>query len=320
MTKPPPLPCHRCHSAIELHDLRCPICYLAIPACAELPEEQIRIQVLRCRSCGAAMEYQATVQAPACAFCGGVLKLEELIDPEEQIETCLPFKVDRAQATEAYRQWISRQGFFRPFNLASGARLETLQPLCWAGWVVDVAAVATWTADSDAEAQKAKWAPHSGEFQSDFNGLVIPATRGLSPDECWELIPTYKFGEHLSATSEPTPEAALERFEMPRSLARARITAAIERLVESRIRQGQIPGSRFRNFHSSIQLRKLMTRRVAFPAYVIAYRYRGQLFRTVISGHDANCIVGKTPRSLAKLLLLLLALALGFGALLRLAN
>ena len=34
----------------------------------------------------------------------------------------------------------------------------------------------------------------------------------------------------------------------------------------------------------------------------MAYRYRGRLFRTVISGQDAACILGRAPYSLWKIL------------------
>ena len=307
---PPPLPCNRCRSSIEHGDMRCPVCYLAVPS-VDRPELATRVQVLRCNSCGASMEYRTAAQAPQCAFCGGIRKLEELFDHEEQIEKTLPFTVDRAQALEIYKQWISRQGFFAPFNLASASRMESLRALRWVGWVVDANVFATWTADSNAGADKAKWAPHSGELQSQFSGLIIPATRGLSANECARLIPTYAIKSATAPSEDGNEQVELERFEMPRSFARARIIGVLERLIDARIQSGEIPGSRFRNLHSSVHLRGLATRRLAFPAYVIAYRYRGELYRTVISGQDPSCVIGEAPRSIAKVLLLI-ALAI-FG-------
>jgi hypothetical protein len=69
------------------------------------------------------------------------------------------------------------------------------------------------------------------------------------------------------------------------------------------------PGTHFRNFHASVHLRKLRTRRVAFPAYAIAYRYRHRLYRTVISGQDPACVIGDAPRSLGKILVIGLTIA-----------
>ena len=45
-----------------------------------------------------------------------------------------------------------------------------------------------------------------------------------------------------------------------------------------------------------------MTQRYAFPAYVIAFRYRGRLFRTAISGRDPSRILGRAPYSGWKIL------------------
>jgi hypothetical protein len=313
-TKPPPLPCSRCSSAVETGDLRCPVCFLALPDNASC-ETVTRVEVLRCRSCGAAMKYCATSKAPQCAFCGGVLKLEEFIDPDEQIQQRLPFTVDRAHAAQVYQQWIAQQGFFRPFNLASEARLESLRAVWWPAWMVDARARATWTADSDAGAQKAKWAPHAGEAQCDFDDLVIPASRGLTPEECERLVASYDLTRLMAADTDAALDVEVERFDMARSFARATIVGAIQKRTEARIKAGEIPGSRLRNLHTAIHLRGLSTRRVALPAYVIAYRYRGALYRTVISGQDPTCAIGEAPRSIGKLVLVILLGLLALGGL-----
>ncbi len=162
-----------------------------------------------------------------------------------------------------------------------------------------------------------------GRTQSEFTGLVIPATRGLSTYECARLVPTYNLESAVTPSAEAVQDIFQERFETPRSFARARIVGEIQRLTELRIKDHEIPGSRFRNFHSATHLRGLVTRRLAFPAYVFAYRYRGQLYRTVISGQDPNCVIGEAPRSMAKLIMVILAVALALGlvvALLRLAR
>jgi hypothetical protein len=307
--------CSRCSSANEAGDLRCPVCYLTVPHVVGEADALTRVRIFRCPSCAAAMEYLVRVQAPHCAFCGGVLNLEEYADPVEQTEKYLPFTVDRETAEQVYRRWLLRQGFFRPSNLASAARLESLRALWWVGWAVDANAVITWTVDSDAGARRASWAPHSGELQTVFDDIVIPATRGLSSAECAVLIPSYRLA---SATDQPgTLDAAAvhERFETSRSIARGRVVDAIQRMAEGRIKGRDAPGTRFRNFHAAIHLRGLLTRRLAFPAYSIAYRYRGRLYRTVISGQDPDCVIGQSPLSWAKVFLVVALVVAGLAVL-----
>ena len=48
-------------------------------------------------------------------------------------------------------------------------------------------------------------------------------------------------------------------------------------------------------------LRRLQTQRYAFPVYVVAYRYRGRLFRTVVSGQDPTRLLGRAPYSAWKI-------------------
>jgi hypothetical protein len=136
--------------------------------------------------------------------------------------------------------------------------------------------------------------------------VVVSASRGLTAGETDRLIPTYDLETARGAAHEPGSGATVERFDLPRSAARGRVGAFIERLVRERLETGAIPGTRFRNVHAAVALRRLLTRRVAFPSYVLAYRYRGSVYRVVISGQDATCVIGTAPTSTAKVVAVVL--------------
>jgi hypothetical protein len=294
--------CVRCDSPIEGDDLRCPICSQAVPIGESSDQPAPKVEVLRCNGCGAAVSYSAKAQAPKCAFCGSVMHLETPSDPMEQTGHLLPFTVTRAQATESYRQWLRGLGFFRPSDLASSARLESLKALWWVGWVFLAEALVSWAADSDADTRSAPWAPHAGQVEMPFRDILVPATRGLSEAEAAHLSSSYQFKTERGEPEGADDETIVEQFDVRRSAARQRVAEAMERLAEERVKKGHIPGSRFRNFSAAILLRRLQTLRYAFPAYVVAFRYRGRLFRTVISGQDATRILGRAPYSTWKIL------------------
>ena len=63
--------------------------------------------------------------------------------------------------------------------------------------------------------------------------------------------------------------------------------------------------------HVSVILRRLVTRRLSFPAYVLAYRYHDQLYRVVICGQDARCVIGSAPYSWVKIFMAASAAAIG---------
>jgi hypothetical protein len=304
--------CDRCDSPLERDDLRCAICSKAAPAVAVTDRPEAHIDVLRCDGCGAAMTYTVQAQAPQCAFCGSVVHVERPEDPLEQTRHFLPFTVDRATAESSFRSWLRGLGWFRPSDLLSASRIESLRALWWVGWAFDAQAVAGWTADSDLGARKADWAPHAGRHQLDFDDVVVSASRGLDETEVAHLVGSYDLS---SATPNPDgagADAVIEQFDVQRSLARRRITAVIERIARQRLTEGAIPGQRFRNLHVAILLRRLVTGRYAFPAHVMAYRYKGRLYRFVLSGQNETCMLGKAPYSTTKILAVVLG---GIGVL-----
>jgi len=295
------MPCPRCRTPLEPEDLRCPICKQAAPAHIERDRPETMVEVLRCDGCGAAVSYSVEAGAPQCAFCGSVMHLERSVDPREQIESFVPFAVSHSEAKEAFKRWLSTLGFFRPSDLVSGATLESLQSIWWVGWSVDADALVSWTADSDFGKNRAKWAPHAGQAEMSFRRLLVPATRGLTRKETSFLAGTYRLDSAKPHPGLGGENTVIEQFEMVRSQARERVAAQIERMVRARVTGSCIPGTRFRKVHSSVLLRGLRTMRVAFPAHIIAYRYRGHLYRTVLSGQDDAAVMGSAPYSLFKI-------------------
>jgi hypothetical protein len=277
--------------------------------------------VLRCRECDAAVAFSVEKQAPSCAFCGSVMEVEQPVDPVERAELGAPFLVDRDEAASALRRWLGGLGWFRPSDLASEARVDSLRALHFAAWIFEARALVSWTADSDAGSGAADWAPHAGQTELEWDALLVPASRGLGWDECRALAGGYRL-DALAPLERVEIPGDLEEFDVQRSAARKTIMEAVEATAAERLTRGAIPGRRFRNVNASVMLERVRTRRVALPAWVLAYRYRGRRYRAVIGGHDARHVLGVAPWSIAKIALvaaagaaaILLLLALLFRA------
>lgn len=294
--------CSRCSSPLEVEDLRCAVCALPTPKLAadERPAESVA-QILRCNGCGAGVQYSAEAGAPRCDFCGSVMELETPDDPVEQAERYLDFTVTDAQARAALKQWLGRKSFFRPKDLQARAAVDGLKPLWWAGWMFDASASVCWAADSNAGSRRSAWAPHSGQFAMEAENVVVPASVGLSAAECRALVRQYDL-RRSSDAPQGHPGATVEQFTLQRSAARKVISEALEGVARSRA-VPHIPGNKTRKLHVSVLPSRLTTRHVAFPAFVLAYRYRDQLYRAVVHGQDPSCVLGKAPRSWAKIML-----------------
>lgn len=302
--------CQRCETPLESGDLRCAICSLPTPM-AHTAHAGVTAEVLRCEECGAAVSYDVNVQAPRCAFCGSVMHLERSEDPIEEAQGYLPFRVDPATAQQALRQWLSTRGFFRPNDLASASTIDALRPLWWVGWVFDCESLVSWAADSNAGAGRSAWAPHAGQSPLTLRSVLVSASRGLSDQETRELASSFDL-----RTTQPAPHAiegaVIERFDVQRSAARLILSNAIEATAREHAR-GWIPGTTYRNLKVSVLLKRLTTQRLALPSYVLAYRYREKLYRVVVHGQNASCIIGDSPISMWKVLLAIVAIAGAIG-------
>ena len=224
------------------------------------------------------------------------------MDPLERVESSLPFLVDSEAARAALKRWLVGRGFFRPSDLSSKARLDSLTPLWWVGWCFDAEALLSWTADSEVGSRRADWAPHSGQAEMRFDDVFVSASRGLTLSETSALEESYDL--ESAVISPAVPEGALrEEFDVQRSAARALVMASLRRDAAYRLKREEVPGASCRNLHFVPLLRGLHTRRLAFPAWVLAYRYRDELYRVVISGQDAQCLQGDSPISWVKVFL-----------------
>jgi hypothetical protein len=304
--------CARCETALEAGDLRCAICALPVPVTVRPGDAAPYAQVLRCGDCGAAIGFSADVQAPRCGFCGQAMAIEQPSDPIETAQSRLPFTVDRTAAEAAARGWLARRGWFAPPALARDAVLESLTPLAWAAWRVSAEAEVAWTADSDAGAERSAWAPHAGRVALAFRDVVVPASRGLTARECRRLLPYYALPGAVAidaaASADAAADAAIESFDLQRSAARQHVQRAIEATARVRV-QPHIPGRRYRNVRVACLVERQTTERIALPAWILTYRYRGAAYRAIIHGQCAALVFGRPPLDRAKLAWLVAILA-----------
>ena len=297
-------PCAGCGTPLEQGDLRCSICGKAAPQ-QPGPQKKTVVDILRCTGCGAAVAYDPERQAPACSFCGSVFKVETIEDPMEQTSGYLPFSVTPEQARQALSKWLGSLGWFRPSDLTASASLQELQPLWWVAWVFDAQSHISWTADSNHGARRSAWAPHAGQTTVSFNSILASASRGLTLKEVDEIANGFDL-----RTAQPEPQgvtnATMEQFDVQRSQARQQIARVLQSLASQHVQSHEIPGSTSRNLNVSVVVRNLVTRRLSFPAYVLAYRYKNRLYRVVICGQNQRLVIGDAPISAAKIVLVVI--------------
>jgi hypothetical protein len=94
------------------------------------------------------------------------------------------------------------------------------------------------------------------------------------------------------------------------------VRRAIHAVAKTRIKPA-VPGRRVRNIHVSCLLKGQTTDRVALPAWVMVYRYRGSPYRAIVHGQRPELVFGTSPidwRKVTWLALVLAGLALAIAA------
>jgi hypothetical protein len=244
------------------------------------------------------MSYDASAQTLRCPFCGSE-QLEKKPDAKEIApDAVVPFAIERDQAEASMREWLG-QGFWRPGDLAEQAAIVKMAPVYVPYWVFDAQTHTYWTADSSQTppGARASWYPVAGDHEGNYQGLLVGASGALTGAETGALCP-------FDLTTAVPPEKVdlnnitFERFTVPRKYARPMARQGLESL-EANCCQQYVPGN-CRNLHVNVRITDLASRPMLVPVWIMAYRYRDQLFRFLCNGQTGKSS-GQAPLSYRKI-------------------
>ena len=291
--------CSVCGGLLDEEDLFCANCGTESPESDAQPLETLERAThnFSCAGCGASMNYDAKQQALRCPFCGSV-DLEQqsnrrMIRPDRGV----PFAVDRADLEPAFRQWCG-QGFWRPGDLGAEAQLAEITPIYVPFWRFQADTHTYWTADSSQTPLGARgdWFPHFGENHNHHDGILVPAGGALTATEVEAILP-FDFQHAIEGSELDLTDVAVEQFAFGRKYARPLAREAFE-AREAAVCTSYVPG-RCRHMKVNVLLENLSGRPVLLPFWVVAYRYREQIYRFVANGQTGKS-TGTAPVSWRK--------------------
>lgn len=260
------------------------------------------------------MSWDASTKALRCPFCGST-ELDEKQDARALTpRRVVPFVIDQKQAQATLRSWLS-QGFWRPGDLASRAAIAEMRAVYVPYWVFEATTHTFWTADSSATPPGARgnWVPMAGEHRGRYAGLLIGASSVLTPSETSALCP-YDLSRGRAPEEVDLDHAIVEQFRVQRKYARPLARQGLEDL-ERRACAAYVPG-RCRNLKVNVRLENLSSEPVLVPVWIMAYRYREQVYRFLVNGQTGKAW-GQAPFSWLKVTVAVLIL-LAFLAMLAL--
>ena len=310
--------CEVCNSLLDEEDLFCANCGTEAPKRAEpagtaADSARVARYNFECSGCGASMSYDAGAEALQCPFCGSVEMHQKddgkILAPNRVV----PFKFDRAEAETAMRGWLAR-GFWRPGDLARAASVVKMAPVYVPYWVFQATTHTYWTADTSQTPPGAQgdWCPLSGEHRGSYSGLLIGASGALTPRETSAICP------FDLATGKPPEEVDLEnvtveQFSLPRKYARPLARQGLEQSEAQACESAYMP-ARARNVHVNVRIESMSSEPVLLPVWIMAYRYKDQIFRFLVNGQTGRA-TGAAPVSWLKIgMTALLVIAAGLAA------
>lgn len=294
------LRCEVCEALVDREDLFCANCGTEAPTKLGHSETSTTLKFcFKCNDCGASMSYDASVQTLSCPFCGNQ-KLESQADqPGLEAQWVLPFQNTHSQVQSILTQWLGKS-FWRPNDLVQQAKITELRPVFVPYWSFAAKTWTYWTADSSDVPWSARgdWRPVTGEHFGQYNGVLIGASSVLTPAETQTLCP---FNLSLSQPAEQVDlsQWVVEQVKVQRKFARPQARLALEALERSAC-QKYVPG-RSRNVKVNVRLSAMEGHPVLLPIWILAYQYKGQLYRFLINGQTGRH-VGEAPVSWWKIL------------------
>ena len=292
----------------------------------ELPDDRrgwhTSRRTVRCQSCQAVMVFEPERVGQNCEFCGSpaLVDYDEIKSPIRPTGV-LPFKVSQAQVRDAMRGWFAAR-WFAPGALKRRALVDTVHGVYIPYWTFDAQAHCAWEAEAGyyyyvnetvrghqgrsqtRRVQKVRWEWKSGEVDRFFDDEPVPGTQGITlsllrqvePFPTQEVVP-YDTGflaghvvEHYKVVLIDAAKRSLEQMH--------------EKLMA--ICAAQVPGDTHRNLRIRPDFSGQTFKHVLVPVWLLTYTFGPRRFQVVANGQTGR-IAGEYPKSVWKILLLVLA-------------
>ncbi len=281
--------------------------------------------IIECPNCAAQFALDAHIHAGECPFCSTTVVTSTSRAKPIKPRALLPFKIDARQATDSYKQWLSKL-WFAPNELKKFARNDTS---------LNGVYIPYWTYDSDTvtgyegqrgdvyyvtqvvtevvngrrvrrrrQVPKIRWTRVSGRTSRHFDDVLVGATETLprkitdwlEPWDLHNLIPYTE--EYLSGFSSEVYQVELDQGF---NHAQANMDRIIRQDVSRSIGGDQQRIHRLKTNHSDTTFKHVL-----LPLWSAAFEFRGKTYRFVVNGRTGK-VKGERPYSIVKIALAALA-------------
>lgn len=337
-------PCPSCSSPREGNSKFC----IACGAPLETPDIPVVVQgesgsqstavpdhTFQCQNCGSEVATSLDQRSYVCPFCDSTYVTEISVERagRQRPEFVIGFAITAQQAKELYFEWLGKNAWFRPGDLAQAAVAEKQKGVYLPFWHFSMHADSAWAAnigeywyrtetyttkDSNGktvtrtrQVRETEWFPLQGEHNRYYYGYLVPATQGIALAEANAIQPY-----QLTALSRYRPFYLAgwmaEEYSIDMETAIAKSKKEFRQRQESAVRQF-LPGDTYANLSVQTRFEVNGSDLILLPVHVLSYRYRDRVFRFLVNGQTGK-IVGQKPVSGKRITVLIVSILLLIGA------
>ncbi len=272
----------------------------------------------QCQNCGSQVATSLEQRSYVCPFCDSTYVTEIPVSQSgrQRPEFVIGFAITATRAKELYFEWLNKNAWFRPGDLAQQAVAEKQKGIYLPFWHFSMHADSDWaarigeywyrtetytTTDSKGkrvtrtrQVRETEWFPIHGEHSRYYYGYLVPASQGISEAEVRAIQPF-----QLSSLARYRPFYLAgwmaEEYCVDIDIAIAQTKAEFRQRQESQVRQF-LPGDTHANLRVQTRFDVSGSDLILLPVHVLSYRYRDRVFRFLVNGQTGK-VVGEKPLS-----------------------
>jgi LSD1 subclass zinc finger protein len=285
---------------------------------------QQELTVCKCSSCGASTTLPPNITSSSCPYCDTPLIIQNastcsIIQPKY----LLPFKINRNEAKDKFTSWVKGL-WFAPSKLKDYAAhsAEKLNGMYMPFWTYDSDTTSGYTGmrgdhyyvtesyrdangnSKTRQVRKTRWSSASGTVYNKFDDVLVCASASLPSKlthalEPWDLHELKEYNnDYLAGFLTESYQLNLEAgFDSAKNIMHSSIQSSVRNAIGGDEQQISSINTSYNN---------ISFKHILLPLWISAYQYKDKTYRFVINARTGE-VQGERPYSIAKIMLLILA-------------
>lgn len=274
----------------------------------------IHKKVIDCSGCGSQIMIEDNTVSVRCNFCGSEKVNETAVDKNLiQPQGIIPFKIDNKEAKQKFKDWI-KSGWFHPNKLKHLAALGDVHGIYVPFWTYDAQTHTNWTGEAGfhyyvdetytengvtktRQVQRTRWEDREGEFDHEFDDILIVASKGLPTEIITQIYP-FDLNAAVNYSNELVVgwEAEIYSLDFMEGyhLADEQMNDTLRDMASE-----QLGGDTQKNLSIDVKKWDQTFKHLILPVWICSYKYGGQTYQFAVNGQTGQ-INGNKPISWVK--------------------